>query len=114
MVNLIVGEDKPTITLPLLKALLEKFPSITTLLYTVNLKWNDSIYDLTPIVFHGKGYVIEELTNVEANQTFRFKIGARSFFQTNTDQAEKLYQLDRKSTRLNSSHIPLSRMPSSA
>ena len=93
MVNLIVGEDKPTITLPLLKALLEKFPSITTLLYTVNLKWNDSIYDLTPIVFHGKGYVIEELTNVEANQTFRFKIGARSFFQTNTDQAEKLYQL---------------------
>ena len=93
MVNLIVGEDKPAITLPLLKALLEKFPSITTLLYTVNLKWNDSIYDLTPIIFHGKGYVIEELTNVEANQTFRFKIGPRSFFQTNTEQAEKLYQL---------------------
>lgn len=93
MVNLIVGEDKPAITLPLLKALLEKFPSITTLLYTVNLKWNDSIYDLTPVIFHGKGYVIEELTNVEANQTFRFKIGPRSFFQTNTEQAEKLYQL---------------------
>lgn len=96
MVNLIVGEDDPSITLPLLQALQQAFPSITTLLYTVNLKWNDSIYDLTPIVVHGKGYVIEQLHNAVANQTFQFKIGPRSFFQTNTQQAETLYQLTNK------------------
>jgi len=93
MVNLIVGEDNPSKTLPLLKELQANFPAITTLLFTVNLKWNDSIHDLTPVVYHGKGFVLEELRNEEANQTFRFKIGPRSFFQTNTEQAEKLYQL---------------------
>ena len=93
MVNLVIGEDDPEKTNPLLKELVRNFPQITTLLYTVNTKWNDSIYDLKPVVFHGKGYVIEELRGKEPGEFYQFKIGPQSFFQTNTRQAEKLYQI---------------------
>ncbi len=58
---------------------------MTTLLYTINQKWNDSIYDLNPQVFFGKGFITETLGE------FQFKISPKSFFQTNTKQAEKLY-----------------------
>jgi 23S rRNA (uracil1939-C5)-methyltransferase len=89
MVNMVVGyEDKEKIEL-LMDHLLARFPSITTLLYTINTKWNDSLNDLEPIVYFGKGYVIEKL------EGFSFKIGPKSFFQTNSRQAEKLYQVTR-------------------
>lgn len=51
----------------------QKFPAITTLLYTVNTKWNDSMYDLEPVVYAGKGYAVEKL------EDFQFKIGPKSF-----------------------------------
>jgi 23S rRNA (uracil1939-C5)-methyltransferase len=93
MVNVIIGEDKPAQTKELLQALLDRFSGITTLLYTINLKWNDSIQDLPPIVFSGKGYVEEVLRGKDVNESYRFKIGPKSFFQTNTAQAETLYRL---------------------
>jgi 23S rRNA (uracil1939-C5)-methyltransferase len=60
----------------------------------VNGKWNDSINDLSPQVLHGKGYVIEKL------EDFSFKIGPKSFFQTNTRQGERLYQVTREFAEL--------------
>jgi len=69
--------------------IMQQFPDITTLLYTINTKLNDSIYDLEPVVYHGKGYIVEKL------EDFSFKISPKSFFQTNTKQAEKLYQITR-------------------
>ncbi|MFM7646232.1 MAG: 23S rRNA (uracil(1939)-C(5))-methyltransferase RlmD [Sphingomonadales bacterium] len=93
MVNVILGEDKPVQTKELLQALLDQFSHITTLLYTINVKWNDNIQDLQPVVYSGKGYVEEVLHGREANQSYRFKIGPKSFFQTNTAQAETLYRL---------------------
>ncbi len=89
MVNVVVAENKPDQLKPLLDHLVANFPQITTLLYTINTKANDSLYDLEPIVYHGKGYAMETL------EDFRFKIGPKSFFQTNTAQAEKLYQVTR-------------------
>ncbi|MFM7838968.1 MAG: 23S rRNA (uracil(1939)-C(5))-methyltransferase RlmD [Chitinophagaceae bacterium] len=86
LVNIILAED-PTDKEALFAALLEKVPQITTLVYTVNTKFNDSLTGLTPVVVHGKGFVIEKLGS------FQFKIGPKSFFQTNTAQAERLYQL---------------------
>ena len=74
--------------------LLQQFPAITTLLYTINTKWNDSLYDLEPVVYHGNGYVIENL------EEFQFKIGPKSFFQTNTKQAEQLYKVTREFAEL--------------
>jgi 23S rRNA (uracil1939-C5)-methyltransferase len=89
MVNIVVAEnDKQKISL-LMETIAKKFPAITTLLYTVNTKWNDSMHDLEPVVYYGKGYVIEQL------EDFQFKIGPTSFFQTNTKQGEGLYKITR-------------------
>jgi 23S rRNA (uracil1939-C5)-methyltransferase len=100
MVNVIVGEDKPMQTKELLQALLDRFASITTLLYTVNTKWNDSIQDLQPVIFSGKGYVEEILRGEQKDESYRFKIGPKSFFQTNTEQAETLYRLTAEAAAL--------------
>ena len=87
MVNIVLGHDDEEKRNVLLAELQKAFPSITTLLYTINTKHNDSLYDLNPQVYYGKGYVIEKL------ERFQFKIGPKSFFQTNTYQGEKLYRV---------------------
>ena len=94
MVNVVMAEDDEEKRNLLLNYLLKKVPGITTLLYTINSKFNDSIYDLEPIIFHGKGFVVEKL------EDFQFKIGPKSFFQTNTKQAEKLYSITREFAEL--------------
>jgi len=95
MVNIVVAEDEPARIKLLMEFVRLKFPGITTLLYTINRKWNDSLNELSPVIFDGKGYVIERLTTVEG-ESFNFKIGPTSFFQTNTKQSEKLYQVTRE------------------
>lgn len=94
MVNIVVGYEDEKILFPMLEFIKNKFPEITTLLYTVNTKKNDSLFDLRPQVFSGKGYIIEKLEN------FQFKISPKSFFQTNTFQGEKLYQITREFAEL--------------
>jgi 23S rRNA (uracil1939-C5)-methyltransferase len=89
MVNVIVGEPDMEKINALMEYLQVKIPSVTTWVYTINTKKNDSLYDLEPVPFSGKGYVIEQLEH------FRFKIGPKSFFQTNTKQAEQLYRVTR-------------------
>lgn len=99
MVNLVVGlEDRDSIQL-LFRELMAGFPTITTLLYTVNVKVNDSIHDLEPVTWHGKGFIIEEM------EGFRFKIGPKSFFQTNTEQGIALYRLVREFAGLTGNEI---------
>lgn len=95
MANIVFGYDDEKKRKRLLDHVLAKFPQLTTLLYTINTKWNDSLNDLDPVVYHGKGYVIETL------EDFKFKIGPKSFFQTNTDQGEALYQITREFAELN-------------
>jgi len=89
MVNIVVGYEAREWQEALAKNLLEKFPGITTLLFTINPKFNDSIFDLQPRAWHGNGYITERL------EDFSFRIGPKSFFQTNTLQAEKLYRVTR-------------------
>jgi len=89
MVNLVMGEDDPEKREKILNHLRTQFPRITTLLYTINTKRNDSLYDLEPVAWYGPGYVTEQL------EQYRFKIGPRSFFQTNTTQAVELYRVTR-------------------
>lgn len=95
MVNLVLGYEDKKLRLPLLAFIQNKFSEITTILYTINPKKNDSLYDLKPIVFSGKGYITEKL------EDFEFKISPKSFFQTNTQQGEKLYQVTREFAELN-------------
>jgi len=95
MVNIVVGYEDNELLLPMLAFIQNKFPEVTTLLYTVNTKKNDSLFDLEPQVFSGKGYIIERL------EDFKFKISPKSFFQTNTRQGEKLYRVAREFAELN-------------
>jgi 23S rRNA (uracil1939-C5)-methyltransferase len=99
MVNVVFGEDNQAKRNEMLEFISRRFPQVTTLLYTVNLKWNDSLNDLDPVTYSGNGYVMENL------EDFRFKIGPKSFFQTNTRQAEKLYRITRDFAELDGSQV---------
>lgn len=70
----------------LLNFLLEKFPQIKTLVYAINSKGNDSVYDLDIKTYFGEGFLMEEMDGL------KFKIGPKSFFQTNYNQALELYR----------------------
>jgi len=66
-----------------------KFPQITSLLYVVNNKQNDTINDLDVVVFKGNDHIFEEMEGL------RFKVGPKSFYQTNSEQAYNLYKVAR-------------------
>jgi 23S rRNA (uracil1939-C5)-methyltransferase len=105
MVNICLNYDDEADRTKLFDHLLKEVPEITTLLYTINPKWNDSIYDLTPQVYSGKGYAIEKLSAGSFGEEFEFKISPKSFFQTNTKQAEKLYTVTREFAALTGNEI---------
>ena len=65
---------------------LGKFPQIKTLLFAINPKGNDSVYDLEVQNYYGEGFLMEEMDGL------KFKIGVKSFFQTNYKQALELYR----------------------
>nr|WP_225230845.1 MULTISPECIES: 23S rRNA (uracil(1939)-C(5))-methyltransferase RlmD [Bacteroidaceae] len=73
----------------LLQYVADSFPEITSLLYVINNKCNDTIGDLDVEVFKGKDHIFEVMENL------RFKIGPKSFYQTNSEQAYELYKVAR-------------------
>ena len=79
-------KDNKEQRISLLEAVLKEFPQIKTLLFAINSKGNDSIYDLDIQVYSGEGFLYEEMDGL------RFKIGPKSFFQTNYKQALNLYR----------------------
>lgn len=74
----------------LMQYLSDSFPEITSLLYVINNKCNDTFGDLDVHVFRGEEFIYENMENL------RFKIGPKSFFQTNSRQAYRLYSVVRK------------------
>jgi 23S rRNA (uracil1939-C5)-methyltransferase len=73
----------------LLNYIAGKFPQITSLMYIINGKCNDTITDLEPVLFQGQDYISEEMEGL------KFKIGPKSFYQTNSKQAYELYKITR-------------------
>jgi 23S rRNA (uracil1939-C5)-methyltransferase len=73
----------------LMNHLMEKFPSITSLQYVINGKPNDTIYDQEVHLFSGRDYILEEMEGLQ------FSINAKSFYQTNSEQAYELYKITR-------------------
>jgi 23S rRNA (uracil1939-C5)-methyltransferase len=73
----------------LLNYLAKTFPEISSLLYVVNRKQNDTIYDQNIICFAGRDHIFEEMEGL------KFKINAKSFYQTNSEQAYELYKITR-------------------
>ncbi len=77
----------------MMEFLASEFPQITSLMYIVNEKLNDSIADQEAILFKGEPFIMEEMPSpINGNPSFRFKVGPLSFYQTNPEQAFKLYK----------------------
>ncbi len=83
----------------LLQAIAEEFPALTSLQYVINKKGNDTIYDQEVICFHGRDHIFEKMENL------RFKITAKSFYQTNSAQALELYKITRDFAGLTENEI---------
>ncbi|MDB2363752.1 23S rRNA (uracil(1939)-C(5))-methyltransferase RlmD [Flavobacteriales bacterium] len=77
----------------LLNALDAKFPEITSLMYVINGKANDSIGDQDILSFKGNDHIIDQMPHFQQEGEIKFKIGPKSFYQTNAEQAHALYQL---------------------
>ena len=73
----------------LLEYLASSFPQITSLLYVINSKRNDSLSDQNPILYKGDDHLVEEMDGL------KFRVGPKSFYQTNTRQALELYRIAR-------------------
>lgn len=89
MVVVVAGENNMTALTSLMDAVNEQFPEITSLQYVINLKVNDSIGDQEVVCYHGKPYIEEEMEGL------RFRVGPKSFYQTNSRQAYTLYKVTR-------------------
>jgi 23S rRNA (uracil1939-C5)-methyltransferase len=83
----------------LMDFLKNKFPEITSLNYVVNKKGNDTIFDQEVITYHGKPYIEESMEGLT------FRIGAKSFYQTNSDQAYELYKITRELAGLTGNEV---------
>jgi len=73
----------------LLSYIAGEFPQVTSLMYIVNSKRNDSLNDQNPVLFKGDDHLMEEMDGL------RFRVGPKSFYQTNTTQALQLYRIAR-------------------
>jgi len=94
MVVMVVGEDRPDEVEALMRAIAEEFPEISSLMYAVNTKVNDTLGDIDIKSFKGKAYIEEEMEGL------RFRVGPKSFYQTNSEQAYELYKVARDFARL--------------
>ena len=83
----------------LMNFLAAEFPQISSLFYIINTKQNDSLADQDPVLFKGDDHLSEEMDGL------RFRIGPKSFYQTNTKQALKLYRVTKEFAGLKGSEV---------
>jgi 23S rRNA (uracil1939-C5)-methyltransferase len=93
MVILVFSLEEKNVIKAFLDHLIEKFPAITSLYYVINPKKNDAITDLSFHLHYGKPTVSEFMTDHKGLKKIEYRIGPSSFFQTNSAQAQKLYQI---------------------
>lgn len=99
MVVAVTGSDDVAAIESMLNALNAQFPEITSLHYVINLKVNDSIADQNVIHFSGKPYIEEEMEGL------KFRVGPKSFYQTNSMQAYELYKVVRDFAELKGNEL---------
>ena len=99
MAVMVFGEDDRDKIKTLLDAVREAFPEITSLMYVVNTKVNDTIADQEVLLHSGKPYIEEEMEGL------RFRVGPKSFYQTNSRQAYELYKVARNFARLSGGEL---------
>lgn len=86
----VTGDDDRRKMEEILQFMADTFPQITSLMYVINNKCNDTIGDLDVEVFKGNDHIFEEMEGL------RFKVGPKSFYQTNSEQAYNLYKVARE------------------
>ncbi len=89
MVILSFYQNIPDKIFPLLDALSDRFPEIVSMMYVINPKANDTLNDLTVKLYKGSDHLVEKMEDL------RFRISPKSFFQTNSTQAYRLYSIVR-------------------
>lgn len=94
MLTVVFGEDNPVAIGEMMGAIADQFPQITSLFYVVNLKVNDSLSDQTFVLFKGGEYMEEKMEDLT------FRVGPKSFYQTNSRQAYELYKVARRMAAL--------------
>lgn len=94
MVIVIFSENDQAMIRPLLADIHESFPEVNSIMYFINEKWNDSLTDQTPLLFFGKDHITEEMEGL------KFKVGPKSFYQTNSRQAYELYKTARSAAAI--------------
>jgi len=99
MVIMVFFHEDKEIQNALLQHIADKFPQITSLLYIINSKANDTITDQEVLVFKGNECIYEEMEGL------KFKIGPKSFYQTNSGQAYELYKITRKFAQLTGNEL---------
>jgi len=99
MVVVVFKDEDEALRTALLTHIAEQFPEITSLLYVINGKCNDTITDLDVFIFKGKDYIIEEMEGL------KFKVGPKSFYQTNSTQAYELYKVARNFAMLTGNEL---------
>ena len=91
--------NKPKLMEEFLNSVLSEFPNISSLLYVVNKKANDTLYDQKIVCYYGNDHIYETIGNL------KFKINAKSFYQTNSDQTKELYKIVKKFANIKSNEI---------
>ena len=99
MLILVFAREEEEKRTALLNALVKEFPQISSLYYVINEKLNDSIADQSPVLFYGEDAIYEEMEGL------RFKIGPKSFYQTNSRQAYRLYSVAREFAALSGNEL---------
>ncbi len=99
MVVIVFGEDNEGAIADVMSAVKAEFPEVTSLMYVVNLKVNDSLGDQTVIPYSGREYIEEEMEGL------RFRVGPKSFYQTNSRGAYELYKVVRRMAELTGNEL---------
>jgi 23S rRNA (uracil1939-C5)-methyltransferase len=99
MINIVTSYENPDLLNPLVEKLMEKFPRATSIINTINTKKADTAYGDYELLLHGTPTIQEKLNDMI------FEISSNSFFQTNTTQAERLYETVKSAAKLSGEEI---------
>ena len=99
MVIVQFGENDPESISLVMEFLKDRFPAITSLLYVINTKGNETFHDLELVTFAGLPFIEEEMEGL------KFRIGPKSFYQTNSEQAYELYKVAREFAQLRGDEV---------
>ena len=99
MLVVVFGENDKSAIKDVMDEICAKFPQITSLQYVINLKVNDTIADQEIILFNGRDFIEEEMEGL------RFRVGPKSFYQTNSEQAYQLYKVARNMAKINDTQL---------